>query len=321
MLSQSLCVLLLLTYSFASHADSDLKKCAGIFYKNTVPQFTNSKIAKNSYSICYTDFVVAYSGISKTGIWSAEYLTPQKLAMATQVTRIDNFQEELLIPVQHRALLTDYRGSGYDRGHLSPSAQRTSRLAQEDSFKLTNIFPQASKNNQGWWADLEKATRAYIKKTNQPAYMITGTLFLGPKLKKIGSGVLVPSHVYKVIYFPNLNIAGAYVSVNDNSGRIDTVSINQLEKYSGVRFFPHFSNQELLNIRYDLPLTPNMAARTKRIMPKATNASTIFNSLPDMSLVSHDQYIENRKVMKELGSGIAVDVKDLGIEVIKKVLK
>ncbi len=305
-------------------SDSDLGKCKNLFYAQVPPQFNNPKIGANIFQFCYSGFAVSYSGISKTGIWSAEFITPQKLKLAQQISREDNFQEETRIPERYRAKLKDYRGSGMDRGHLSPSAQRESRQAQSDSFYLTNIFPQASSNNQGLWADIEKATRGYIKKTNQPAYMITGTLFIGPKLKTIGSGVLVPTHVYKVIYFPSTNIAGAYVAINDNSGRVDTVSIRQLEQYSGVNFFPTKRGDASLTIRYDLPLTPNHTSKLRVISRKPVNQSQIFEMLPDNSVQSKatrkPQYQENRGVATDLGKGVANDLKDASISIIRKIL-
>lgn len=295
--------------------------CQGLFYSNTKPIVKNQSLKATLYEFCYTDFAVGYSGVAKVGIWSAEFMSPATLAQAARIKREDNFQEEQRVNQAHNAKLSDYRGSGYDRGHLSPSAQRTSRAAQNDSFFLTNIFPQSSKNNQGSWAEIEKATRSYVKRTKQPVYMVTGTLFLTPNIKKIGNNVLVPTHVYKAVYFSELNIAGAYVSVNDNTNRIDTVSIKQLEQYSGISFFRGLNTQSIYGMRFNLPMNMNDAAR-KNVVPMRNSVSTIFNMAPNYLSKygggnQPQQYISNREVAAELGRGVVNDLKDAGISVIK----
>lgn len=56
---------------------------------------------------------------------------------------------------------TDYSGSGYDRGHMCPSADRTDTYAHNvDTFRMSNMIPQAPDNNQGVWANLETYSRA-----------------------------------------------------------------------------------------------------------------------------------------------------------------
>ena len=57
-----------------------------------------------------------YSGVSKTPLWVAEALTPQRLSQ--KIPREDSFHEENNVATEHRATLSDYRGSGYDRGHM-----------------------------------------------------------------------------------------------------------------------------------------------------------------------------------------------------------
>lgn len=78
-----------------------------------------------------------HSGISKTPLWSAEYLTAS--AIDADVPRKDKFHEETLLPQSERAELKDYAKSGYDRGHMAPSADMPTESAQADSFSLANI--------------------------------------------------------------------------------------------------------------------------------------------------------------------------------------
>ncbi len=141
-----------------------------------------------------------YSGVSKTPLWVAEALTPARLSQ--RIPREDNFHEEPRVKAEHRATLLDYRGSGYDRGHMAPNADMTNLAAQFDSFSLANMVPQAPKNNQQVWRELEEATRAVVTKQKQDVYVITGPSFNAKRLKTIGQGVIVPTAVYKAVYMP-----------------------------------------------------------------------------------------------------------------------
>ncbi|MFX4408632.1 DNA/RNA non-specific endonuclease, partial [Acinetobacter baumannii] len=88
----------------------------------------------------------------------------------------------------------------YDRGHMSPNCDMPTKDSQFDSFSLSNMVPQAPKNNQEVWRKLEDATRAVVTKQKQDAYVVTGPIFEGQRLKTIGRGVIVPSAVYKAVY-------------------------------------------------------------------------------------------------------------------------
>lgn len=272
-------VILLAVITSQSHA-KEFDRCMYNFYNSTVPVIVNASLAKNNYDLCYSGFAVKYSGISKTGLWSASMITPDSLYQASKIKRNNTFHEEERIPTNHRSMLSDFRGSSFDRGHLSPSADQKNYKDQYDSFSLANMIPQSPHVNQEEWRLAEEAVRTFIKRHNQPAYVITGSLFLGNKLRKIGNNVLVPSHTYKVVLFPNLNVAGAYVAVNDESGRIDYVSINQLQTYSGTIFFPTAAKSEIFNYRFVLPLNSREAIGIKSIRTASNNQSNIFTKLP-----------------------------------------
>ena len=72
----------------------------------------------------------------------------------------DPFQEDTTIPQQYRTTLADYRSSGYDRGHICPSADRlNSKEANEQTYYLSNIQPQVNGFNTGVWLTMEGALR------------------------------------------------------------------------------------------------------------------------------------------------------------------
>lgn len=307
---------------------SDLSRCSQFFYSKTPPIVTNNLLAKSNYDLCFSGFAVKYSGISKTGLWSASLLTPESLAEASKIKRNNTFHEEERIPFMHRSLLSDFRGSGMDRGHLSPSADQKSAKNQYESFSLVNLIPQSPHNNQEEWRLVEEAVRAYVTRHKQPVYVITGSLFLGNKLRKIGSGVLVPSHIYKVVLFPKLNVAGAYVAVNDETGRYDFVSVNQLQKYSGVIYFPTATKSELFGYRFILPLNSHEAVGMRNFRIASTNDSDIFEALPQYGHLNsaalagqiRTQVEKNRNDVVELATDAATSNVGLVSDWVRKLL-
>lgn len=217
--------------------DKALANCGSQFYQTTQPAIT-VKLKQDTYPLCFNGFAVLYSGVSKTPVWVAEYLTRQRLAYAKNLVREDNFHEETRLPVAARSVLNDYNNSGYDRGHLAPNADMSSKSAQSDSFSLANIAPQHPSNNRKTWVKIESQTRDI---TNQygAAYVVSGVAYLSADIKILKNRVLVPSHFYKAIYVPSQNKAVAFISPNDASGRVDTLTLAQLQKRTGVDAFPN----------------------------------------------------------------------------------
>ena len=236
--------------------------CLKQFYRDVPPLLAKDSLKKDSYALCFNDFNVMYSGISKTPLWSAEHLTPERLSI--KIKREDNFHEETRVQQSHRALLSDYRGSGYDRGHMAPNADMNNTAAQYDSFSLANMVPQSPKNNQEVWRKLEEAVRAVVTKHHKDAYVLTGPVFEGKRLKTIGSGVIVPTAVYKAVYLPKQGIIGAYYAPNNNSQQVKVVSICYLEEKLGINLFPQLTEQQKRNV-YHLPLTAQNVKANREI--------------------------------------------------------
>lgn len=251
-----------------SSQNSQNATCLHQFYQQTPPYLQQAKMQKSNYSLCYQGFNVLYSGVSKTPIWVAEYLNPERLSV--KIKREDNFHEEDRIAIQHRATLADYRGSGYDRGHMAPNADMNNTEAQYDSFALTNMVPQAPKNNQGVWRELEEATRAIVTKHQQDVYVVTGPTFETSQLKQIGRGVLVPTAVYKAIYAPKSGVIGVYYASNDDSAQVEIISVCELERKTGINIFPQLDEDKKRQI-YHLPFNAGSVKAKKEIALNKTD--------------------------------------------------
>lgn len=237
---------------YVSLSPSSNSACLEQFYREIPPYLLKESLSKHSYALCFNGFNVMYSGVSKTPLWVAEALTPQRLSQ--KIPREDSFHEENNVATEHRATLSDYRGSGYDRGHMAPNADMPNKAAQFDSFSLANMVPQAPKNNQQVWRELEEATRALVTKQKLDVFVVTGPIFQGKKLKTIGQGVIVPTAVYKAVYLPKQGISGAYYAPNNDSQQVKVVSICYLEEKLGINLFPQLTEQQKRNI-YQLPLS------------------------------------------------------------------
>lgn len=235
----------------SAHAD-DFTQCSESFYGGIYPEFINTKLSNKTQALCMDGFAVMYSGVSRTPLWSAEYLDRKRLRQAKEIDREDSFHEESRLPKSIRASLSDYSGSGYDRGHLAPNANMANRSQQYDSFSLANIAPQSPRNNRYIWRNIESATR-YLTQQYGEVYSITGVAFTGKTTKQLANRVLVPSHFFKAVYIPAINQAGVYYAPNDESERIEVISVDELATRIGIDVLP-ILDAKIKTQAFDLPL-------------------------------------------------------------------
>ena len=216
---------------------NDFRDCGQNFYKATAPDYLEQKLLNNSVPLCFNGFATLYSGVSKTPLWSAEHLTRDRLSQAENIPREDSFHPESRLPSSMRAQLSDYKGSGYDRGHLAPNGDMANVKQQYDSFSLANIIPQSPENNRYLWRNIESVTR-YLTKKHGEVYVVTGVVFKGSKISQLNNRVLIPTHVFKAVYIPSTGQAGVYYAPNDDSERVEIISIDELALRSGIDAFP-----------------------------------------------------------------------------------
>ena len=250
--SNLIMVVFTILIGISSAQADDLSQCSQSFYGGVYPEFTNPKLSNNTQALCMDGFAVMYSGVSRTPLWSAEYLDRKRLQQAKEIDREDSFHEESRLPKSMRAKLSDYSGSGYDRGHLAPNGNMANRSQQYDSFSLANIAPQSPRNNRYIWRNIESATR-YLTQQYGEVYTITGVAFTSKKTKQLADRVLVPSHFFKAVYIPASNQAGVYYAPNDESERIEVISLDELTAKIGIDVLPVLDAQTKAQA-FDLPL-------------------------------------------------------------------
>lgn len=230
--------LLLISIALSTTLFSAPTQCSSIYYGNEAPDIVNTKLTSKTKELCYSVFAVMHSGVSHTPLYVGEHLT--RASLSSKSERTNDFHPEEKLASDERAELNDYSRSGYDRGHMAPSADMPSPSAQHDSFSLANMIPQNSENNRGIWAHIEGAVRDLAKDRGE-IYVVTGPIFQGSNLQRIGGRVLIPTKLYKAIYDPSSGQAGAYIVDNANGDNYQVISIAQLEQLSGIKPFPKLS--------------------------------------------------------------------------------
>lgn len=209
--------------------------CKAQLPMGVAPKFDNAKWNEGLTVLCFSEYTVAYSAKTRTPLWSAEFLTRERLDAARSVKRQNTFHEEERIRPGDRSMLKDYVRSGYDRGHMSPSGDASNPAAQNETFSLANMVPQEPNNNRHLWEGIESGSRNYAKK-NGALHVITGPLFLGEKISFINNRVAVPTHLWKLVYDPVKKTGGVFFVQNSNTQDIGWKSIPDFEKISGYHF-------------------------------------------------------------------------------------
>ena len=127
-------------------------------------------------------FTIGYSWYFRQAKWTLEIVNRNEYLaekVLTKVERLDNFRPDIRIPKRFRAGLDEYVGSGYDRGHLVPSAnQDNQKIQNSETFLLSNMAPQKKELNRKMWKKLEDAVRVLNKKEEiLETYVLTAPVF------------------------------------------------------------------------------------------------------------------------------------------------
>lgn len=186
-------------------------------------------------------YTLRYSEAHEQAIWVAYRLSADSLNQE-KFKRKDDFRKDPRVRTGS-AELSDYKGSGYDRGHLAPAADFSyDEFALSQTFYMSNMSPQAASFNRGIWKKLEDQVRNWTSESPE-LYIVTGPI-LNKEFNTIGSNeVAIPEYYYKIvldIQKPEIK-AIAFLMKNEKSSEPLTsfvVSIDSIEELSGLDFFP-----------------------------------------------------------------------------------
>lgn len=221
---------------------------------------------ENNYLMLKPQYTLSYNRGKATANWVAWRLDSSWIG-STQ--RQDDFRPDPALPAGwYQVTDTDYSGSGYDRGHMTPSGDRTNSVPNNSAtFLMTNIVPQLAANNQGPWEEFETYCRTLASQGNE-IYIISGT---NGNVGTISQGrITVPAVTWKVVLvLPNgsddLHRVGKSTRVlgiivpNQPPLDINTpwrnfrVTVDAVENLTGYDFFSAIpkNTQELIERRRD----------------------------------------------------------------------
>ena len=210
--------------------------------------------SKDAYLIDRPQYVISYSDKRKSANWAAWQLVAKDIGKVAR----GSFEEDPDLPKGlQRVRFNTYTGSGFDRGHLCPSRDRSADETDNDAvFLMTNIIPQSPTCNQKSWERLETYCRD-LAEEGKELYIVAGPHGIGSTdddgKKKLTIGraapfVTVPTSVWKVILVldkgTNPNAKSRVIAVwmpNDNTVTDEwpkyRVSVAEVEKKTGLKFF------------------------------------------------------------------------------------
>lgn len=136
----------------------------------------------------HSGFVASFDARTRNPRWVLEVLNKSTMSGPGNRKR-SQFVEDETFGERFRNKLSDFRGSGYDRGHLAAAAgHKDSQLAMDETFRLCNISPQVGEGfNRDYWARLERFTRDVAHTTGGDVLVATGPLFLPTRTKSSAS--------------------------------------------------------------------------------------------------------------------------------------
>lgn len=219
---------------------------------------TANPLNANNYLMESRFYTLSYNREKSIANWVAWQLTRNDLGKAP---RQNDFRPDERLPSDWEHIRpSDYSGSGFNRGHLSPSADRSNSLESNSStFLMTNISPQTPDLNQGPWEKLESYSRSLVRRGGT-LYIIAGNY--GNRRGKVKSKITVPTNFWKIVVvlplnsdFSSINSDTRVIAVDmpnvsgikSKNWRDYRTTVRDLEQKTGYNFLPNLP-QNLQNV-------------------------------------------------------------------------
>jgi len=215
-------------------------------FAQRIPLLELPAITPTDVIIKHFAYTLSYNEKHEQANWVAYELTAEETQKAA--SRTNDFRPDPAVRTGS-ATNVDYKGSGYDRGHMAPAADMSWNVqSMEESFFYSNMSPQVPGFNRGIWKKLEERVRQWAME-NKVIYVVTGPVLTG-NLSAIGPDkVSVPRYYYKVVLdysLPELKGIG-FIMPNASSTlplQSFAVPIDSVEKVTGIDFFPALPDKQ-----------------------------------------------------------------------------
>ena len=219
----------------------------------------NQLIVKSTsdYGITYS---LEWSYQDKANRWTCYQMHSGNMYKNVERTKPDPFTEDGEIPEEYRSTLDDYKGSGFSRGHLCPSADRLcSKEQNTQTFLLSNMQPQWQYHNGGLWVKFENKVRTWAENCDT-LYVVKAATIRSDQLypEKCNDKLPVPKYFYMALlsYKKSTNEYEAigiwtqqYKTKEDDPYQTQplsfyAISIDELEERTGIDFFCNLPDDE-----------------------------------------------------------------------------
>lgn len=199
--------------------------------------------------IMHTGYVVSFNREHNNPNYVAWDLTNREAS--GDIPRRNSFAPDPLVPSPHQVTTSDYKGCGYDRGHMAPAADmKWSAVVMRECFYMSNICPQDHKLNSVSWQKLETACRRWAKNEGC-VYIVCGPVYKkGVRHKTIGKDhiITVPEGFFKVVLSLKKGhekaIGFYYANTSASQPMAKTATtVDAIEKLTGMNFFVNLSSK------------------------------------------------------------------------------
>ncbi len=199
-------------------------------------------------------YYVSYADSWRIPYWVLYYVARHRLTGT--VRRLHDFRPDSSLPTELRVRPEDYRGTGFDRGHLAPAADFSfDSVAMAATFLMSNMSPQPPGTNRGTWRRVEERVRSAVGRFGQ-GWVITGNVFIDDDSNRVAPAewlrrdgqrwVAVPTHLFKAVLLrdsaENYALLGFLVPNRAGSASAPVeeylVPVRRLEEIAGWDFFP-----------------------------------------------------------------------------------
>lgn len=230
-----------------------------------LPQRTAAGLG-HSRTIIREGYVLEHSSELLIPFWVCERLSKDDLqGNFTGRLKPEPFAPDPALEQWPHSLKADYLNSKFDKGHMSPDANRTTKKLKEETYYMSNMVPQVGVGfNQHVWKYFECAVREWAESRNE-LWITTGAFLHEPDEESSATAnglvsyfaignrlVTVPTHLYKIVLARGTNGKWEALALVMENRRYDSdepfqphlKSIDWIEERTGFDFFPDLDDPD-----------------------------------------------------------------------------
>lgn len=178
--------------------------------------------------LCSSFFVVRYDPIKKAAILTSEIVSAKRV----MVPRVDSFRPDERLSKAQRATNADYLKTGYDKGHMVPAGDANTPEQMRETFRLSNMTPQAPMLNREAWRELEYMVRGKVMRSQINTHVVTGAAYSDGVVTIGKNKIPVPTGYYKIAYYADG--PKAFYTHNDDSAPIIGTTVADINQFTSL---------------------------------------------------------------------------------------